>query len=234
MKPTRVAFFLLAFCAATFAPVPAQETPPNPDENITPDQLTEILKQEWTFLKEETDAFLKETEGRGEFETTPEFGKRVAARRQVYLANLAKRIKDQKLDTRSFGVLLKARLVSYNADKQQYAVACSVAVQAPYDIPSLVSFIPTNPFLVMQDTVVGGYRTNRILTKFKPHWMWSTDRPTAMEAKADEGAIHFRVRLTIDINQPAIKNQALLRIIPTEIEFVNVNRQTILWRTAIR
>ncbi|MEK6650797.1 MAG: hypothetical protein AABY75_07465 [Bacteroidota bacterium] len=232
MKPSR-AFFFLAIWSAAFSTAPAQETPSNPDENLAPDQVTEILKQEWTFLKEETDAFLKETETRGEFETTPEFGKRVAARRQIYLANLATHIKDQKLDTRNFGVLLKARLVSYNADKQAYAVACSVAVQAPYDIPSLVSFIPTNPYVVMQDTVVGGYRTNRMLMKFKPHWTWPTERATAMEAKADEASIFFRIRFTIDINQPAIKNQALLRIIPKGVEFINVNRQAILWHTAI-
>lgn len=233
MKPTRVLIFFLAICATALSISPAQETVPNPDENLTPDQLTEILKQEWTFLKDETDAFLKETESRGEFETTPEFGKRVAARRQLYLANLAARIKDQKLDTRNFGVLLKARFVSYNADKQEYAVACSVAVQAPYDIPSLVSFIPTNPYVVLQDTVVGGYRTNRMLMKFRPNWAWLTDRAVAMEARADEASIFFRIRLTIDINQPAIKNQALLRIIPKELEFVNVNRQTVLWRTTI-
>lgn len=233
MKPTRAFFFPLAICAAVLSTAQAQETPSNPDEDLSPDQVTEILKQEWTFLKEETDAFLKETETRGEFETTPEFAKRVASRRQVYLANLAKRIKDQKLDTRNFGVLLKARLVSYNADKQEYAVACSVAVEAPYDIPSLISFIPTNPYVVMQDTVVGGYRTNRMLMKFKPHWRWPTERAAAMEAKADEGSIFFRIRFVIDINQPAIKNQALLRIIPKDVEFINANRHTILWHAAI-
>jgi hypothetical protein len=234
MKPTRAFFFLLAICAGAFSTAPAQEAPSNPDENISPDQFTEILKQEWTFLKEETDAFLKETAERGEFETTPEFGQRVAARRQVYLANIAKRVKDQKLDTRSFGVLLKSQFVSYNADKQQYAVACSVAVVAPYDIPSVVSFIPTNPYVVMQDTVLDGYRTNRMLMKFKPHWTWSTDRAAAMEAKADEASIFFRIRFTIDIDQPEIKTQALLRIIPKDIEFINANRQTILWHAAIR
>ncbi len=211
----------------------AQEPAPDPDANLSPEQFTEILKKEWSFLKEKTDAFFAETLTKGEFETTPEFEKRVATRRQVFMADLAKQIKDEKLDTRVFGLLLKAKLVSYNADKQVYAVACSVAVEAPYDIPSLVSYIPTNPYIGIKDTVLGGYRTNRMVMKFKPTWSWPVDRATAMETKTDESAVYFRIRFTIDINQPAIKQQALLRIIPKDIELVNTNQRKVLWRAAI-
>lgn len=234
MKPTRFALAILALCLGGALVATAQDAPVNSDENLSPDQVTEILKQEWSYLKEETDTFLKETSEKGEFETASEFAGRVATRKQIYLANLAKRIKDQKLDTRTFGVLLKARLVSYNADKKTYAVACSVAVEAPYDIPSLESYIPTNPYFAIQDTVLGGYRTNRILMKFRPYWTWNVERAAAMEAKADEEAIYFRIHFTLDIDQKAIKEKALLRIVPKDIEFINTGRQSVLWKANIR
>ena len=233
MKTTAHLLLVALCCMLGPAVAPAQESAPDPDGSLSPEQFTEILKKEWSFLKEKTDAFFAETLTKGEFETTPEFEKRVATRRQVFMADLAKQIKDEKLDTRVFGLLLKAKLVSYNADKQMYAVACSVAVEAPYDIPSLVSFIPTNPYIGIQDTVLGGYRTNQMVMKFKPTWSWPVDRATAMETKTDESAVYFRIRFTIDINQPAIKQQALLRIIPKDIELVNTNQRKVLWRAAI-
>ncbi|MCU0452926.1 MAG: hypothetical protein MUE68_04655 [Bacteroidetes bacterium] len=228
--PLLLAGLLSAFLAAT---APAQESAPDADASLSPEQITEILKTEWSFLKEKSDAFFAEIQSKGEFETTPEFEKRVAARRQIFQAEIAKRIKDEKLDTRQFGVLLKANLVSYNADKQTYAVACSVTVQAPYDIPTLVSYIPTNPYIAIQDTVLGGYRTNQMVMRFRPSWSWSVDRATAMEAKADESAVYFRIQFMIDINQPGIKQQALLRIVPKGIELVNTNQRKTLWRSAI-
>lgn len=233
MKTTNILLLTGLLCVFAAGLAPAQEAVVDLDANLSPEQFTEILKKEWSFLKEKTDAFLGETVAKGEFETTTEFEKRVAGRRQAYMADIAKRIKDEKFDTRVFGLLLKARLVSYNADKQVYAVACSVMVEAPYDIPSLVSYIPTNPYIGIRDTVLGGYRANQLVMKFKPTWNWSVDRATAMETKNEETAVYFRIRFTIDIAQTAIKQQALLRIVPKDIELVNTNQKKILWRAAI-
>ena len=205
-----------------------------PDDTLLPEQFTEILKQEWIFLKAQTDSFLAETTVKREFETTPEFEGRVALRRQVYMMTIARRIKEQKFDTKSYGVLLKAHLVSYNADKKVYALACSVAVEAPYDIPSLVSFVPTNKYVMIKDTIVGGYRTNRLLMKFRPTFSWKVERPEAMEAKGDEGNVYFKVRAAIDISQPNIKQQALLRIVPKEFLLVNTGKGKLYYREEIR
>jgi hypothetical protein len=54
-----------------------------------------------------------------------------------------------------------------------------------------------------------------------------------MEAKADESAVYFRIQFMIDITQPVIKQQALLRIVPKGIELVNTNQRKTLWRSAI-
>lgn len=138
MKTTRIYLLLAVACLFGTTMVSAQ-TPGDPDDALLPEQFTEILKQEWIFLKTQTDSFQAETGTKGEFETTPEFEGRTAQRRQIYLQSIAKRIKDQKFDTKTYGFLLKARLEKYDADKKAYAVACTVAVEAPYDIPSLAS-----------------------------------------------------------------------------------------------
>lgn len=226
-------FLLLVAGSLFLSPAAVAQQPVN-DDLLQPDEFTEILKQEWVYLKEQTDAFLAETAVKDEFETTVEYETRVAQRRQTYSANVMKRIKDQKLDTRQFGVLLKARLVGYNADRGTYAVACSTAVIAPYDTPSLVSFVPSNPYVVLTDTVVGGYRTSRMSLSFKPTLTWTVDRSIAREAKGDEGALFFKVRTTIDIAQPNIKNQAHLRIVPREILLFNNAKNKIYWREEIR
>lgn len=204
------------------------------DDKLNPEQFTDILKTEWSYLRTETEAFLASSTARKEFETTPEFEDRVAKEKQEYLTKISKRLKDEKFETRTFGVLLKASLISYNADKREYSVACSVAVEAPYTIPTIQTYVPTNNFVRVQDTIVGGYRTSRIMLKFRPHFTWKVERPVAMEAKSNEGDLYFRVRSVIDITQANLKEQALLRVIPKEIQLVNAQKNTVYWREEIK
>ena len=235
MDRFRIFSWLLALLTVTPAAVLAQGTPATtPEEKVFPAEFTDILKQEWIFLKEQSDSFLTATGTKGEFETTPEFDTRIAQRRVNFIATIDKHIKDQKFDTREFGVLLKARLLNYNADKQAYAVTCSLAVEAPYDIPSLVSFVPTNPYVTIKDTVVGGYRTNRLQLKFSPSLTWKVDRNTAVEARNAESSLYFKIRAKIDISQHDMKKQALLRIVPLELMLVNSDNGTVFWREALK
>ncbi len=220
--------------ALLLAPAPAQGQAVPADDQLEPVQFSEVLKNEWTFLREETEKFLAATSARGEFETTPEFEERSAREKQNYLLRISQRMKDQKLDTRTFGVLLKAKLVSYNADRREYFVACSVAVEAPYTIPSIQTFVPTNRFVYVQDTIVGGYRTSRLMLKFRPHYVWQVERGVASEAKAEEQNLYFRVRSVVDITQPNLKNQALLRVVPKEIQLVHAQKGTVYWREEIK
>lgn len=204
------------------------------EDNLEPAQFSEILKETWTFLKAETDSFLTSVSTKGEFETTPEFEARALRERQLYSIKVDKYIRDEKLDTRTFGVLLKAKPMSYNADRQVYMVKCSVQIEAPYTTPSLLTYVPSNKFLRVQDTIVGGYRTSRLAVSFSPALRWNVERPVAMEAKAGEADLYFRIRVKIDIAQPNIKQQALLRIVPSEIMLTNSRKGTVYWREEIR
>ena len=203
------------------------------EDNLEPAQFTEILKEAWSYLKDETDAYLVSVSTKGEFETTPEFEARIIKERQLYAIKINNHIKEEKLDTRIFGVMLKAAPYSYNADKNVYMVKCSVQIEAPYTTPSLLTFIPSNKFLRVQDTIVGGYRTSRLTLRFSPFFTWEVERPEAMEAKEAESDLYFRVRVAIDISQPNMKQQALLRIVPKEIMLTNSRKGTVYWRQEI-
>ncbi len=226
------AFFLSAVLLLTVTPAAAQQS--FAEDNLEPAQFTEILKESWSFLKEQTDAYLASISQKGEFETTPEFEARVLRERQLYNIKINSYIREQKLDSRTFGVLLKATPHTYNADKQVYMVKCSVQVEAPYTIPALLTYVPSNNFLRVQDTIVGGYRTSMLALRFNQGFRWEVERPVAMEAKEGEADLFFRIRVRIDISQPNMKDQALIRIVPTEIMLTNTRKGTVYWREEIR
>jgi len=111
-------------------------------------------------------------------------------------------------------------------------VQCSVQIVAPYTTPSVLTFVPSNKFLRVQDTIVGGYRTSMLTLRFMP-FKWEVERPVAMEAKQSEGDLYFRVRVMIDITQTNMKEQALLRIVPKEIMLTDNKKGTVFWRQEI-
>jgi len=68
----RIATFILFLSLLPATPqVLAQQN--RAEDNLEPAQFTEILKESWVFLKDETDAYLTSIATKGEFETTPEF-----------------------------------------------------------------------------------------------------------------------------------------------------------------
>lgn len=208
----------------------AQQPSPSEDLNMMPEQVTTLLKQHWTFLRDATDAFLKQIEKRGEFETSQEFADRVDREKQAYNARITAHIKESKLDKRLFGVLLKASLVSYNADAHIYAVACPTVVVLPYDIPTLVCEVPPNAYVGLADTIQGGYRTSQLFLKLTPNFSWKASRDVASSAKADEASIFFKIRFKLDISQTNFTDKAIIRILPRDVSLVNQAKRLQYWR----
>ncbi|HTP80887.1 MAG TPA: hypothetical protein VMM57_10870 [Bacteroidota bacterium] len=204
------------------------------DDNIPPETFTQVLKDEWIFLKDQTDQFLAQTTAKGEFETSAEFAARIEREKAAYESRLKAQAADKKLDQRVFGVLLKATFVSYDADKQIYAVRSGASIEAPYDIPSLICFVPSNPYVVLSDTVQKSYRLSKLSLKFHPDFKWSVARDVARAAKVDEGDVYFKVKFIVDISQEEIQRQAKLKIIPREIELFNLHTQTDYWRQELK
>jgi hypothetical protein len=151
INTTFIISLLLMICTAI--PSMQAQQPAFQDDDLSTSSFTLILKEEWIYLRDAVDQFIKETEQRSEFETTPEFQARVARTRQTFLNNLNSHIRDNKMDSRVFGVWFKASLVSYDADGGIYTVKCKESVEAPNLIPTVDCYIPDNPYAEMTDSI---------------------------------------------------------------------------------
>ena len=208
----------------------AQQPAPAPAEEIlTPEDLTRILKEEWQFLKEETDAFLASTNQRAEFETKGEFDERVARQKQIYLSKVNSHIAEKKFDKRKLAVLFKAVLVSYQTDLQRYSISAGSVVEAPYNAPTIKCSVAPNAYLGLSDSVRSGYRTSQLYLKFRPNFMWKTGRDNAQQAKNEEAVLFFKVNFVLDLTQVEMKKQANLKIVPKEISLINQSNQQKFW-----
>jgi hypothetical protein len=212
----------------------SQGTTAIPEDNLKPEEFTVIMKEAWSFLKEQTDSLASIVGSKNEFETTAEFEKRTVDARQQYLSKINKYIKDKKFDTRVMGVLFKARLGEYNADRQEYAVTSPTLLEAPYNIPSVVTEIASNPVVALSDSIKKGYRTSSVYLKFSPHLRWQVPRDTARVAKNDESQLYFRVRFKLDLSQTGATKGARFLIVPQRIQLVNMRTNSVYWEQVLR
>jgi len=231
--------WLASICAAlTLLPSPSrsQQTAANPlsEDNLSPAEFSPILKEAWTFLKEETDNYQKAIGEKSEFETTTEFEKKIVEARQQYLAKILKYMKDKKFNQRVFGVLFKASLVHYDADNQLYAVTCPSVVDAPYNIPSILTEVPRNTYVALADSIKRGYRTSSIYLKFTPSFRWRVGRDIAKAAKDDEGDVFFKVRFKVQMGKGAGNKEARFSVVPQQILLVNQKTNTTYWQQSFR
>ena len=210
------------------------QSPTYQDDDQTAESFGTFLKDQWTFTRDLVDQLNKETETKGEFETTPEFQTRVAQTRQVYAKKLEAHLKDVKLNQRVFGVWFKAQLVRYSADSAVYHIQSPTTVEAPYDLPTVECTIPTNPYVELADSIRGGYRTSSIQLKFKPDFIWKTERREALQAKDHEGTIYFKVHFVVSITQDKSTTQAEIKITPKDIALMNQANKFVFWKAELQ
>lgn len=219
-------------------PLPGQQeqAPQGPTEEVmTPEEFTNFLKQVWSYMKDQTDNYLSSIATREEFETAREFERRVTDTRQRYVSNLVKYSRDTKLDQRSFAVLFKASLDSYDPDRQLYSISSVTVVDAPYNIPAVLCTIRKNPYVHLADSIRAGYRTSSLYVKLPKGQRWQVGRDLAKSAKAEEQNMFFRVKLMLNIENPNIKEQrAVLELVPKELAFVNHATSKVFWAIPIR
>jgi hypothetical protein len=231
---TRLFMTCLTVFLAALTTFSQRKLPPYTEEVLNPEMFTAVLKDEWFYVKDETDAYLKSIEKRGEFETSAEFENRVSQTRAEFVKKVNDHIKDRKLLRRVFSVMLKASLKSYDADQGVYSVTCPAVAEVPYDIPTVETFVPTNAYVVLSDTISRGYRVSRLSVKLDPDFKWKVDRSTAIQAKSEEGNIFFRVRMMLDIRQNGITNQAKFCIVAKDISLFNEGTKLIYWKELLQ
>ena len=213
-------------------PQPKPATP-LPEDNIAPVEFTAALKEAWTFLKDESENYSNAIGKKTEFETTAEFEKRSVVARQQFLAKIAKYVKDKKYDVRVIGVVLKANLVQYDADNQVYSVSCPNMIEAPYNIPTVTTEIPQNPYVGLADSIRMGYRTSSVYLKFNPYFKWQVGRDLARAAKDDEANIYFRIRFKVDMTQGESAKGSRFTVVPKQVMLFNQRTNTVYWEQTI-
>ena len=213
----------------------APSATPLPEDNLPPAEFTVIMKEAWTFLKDETDAYTKAVGKKTEFETTAEFEKRSIEARQQYLAKLTKYVKDKKFDQRIIGVLLKAKLDKYDADNQIYSISCPVEIEAPYNLPSVSTEVPANNYVGLADSIKKGYRTSSIRMRFNPYFRWQVARDIARATKDAESDVTFKVRFKIEMmGQSESTKGARFVVVPKQVMLMNQKTNAIYWDQTLR
>lgn len=213
----------------------SQATPaaPLPEDNLSPAEFTTILKEAWTFLKDESDSYVKLVGQKTEFETTAEFEKRSVEARQQYLTKITRYIKDKRFDQRVIGVNLKAGLDQYDADTQIYSITSPNFIEAPYNLPSVSTEIPANGYVALSDSIRKGYRTSSVYLKFSPYFKWQVGRDMAKAAHNDEGSIFFKIRFKIEMGQGNTRKGARFVIVPKQVLLFNQKTNTTYWEQAL-
>ncbi len=205
-----------------------------PDDNMKGEDFTRVLKDEWTFLKDATDQFLASSAKKTEFETSQEYARRVAALKAALVNKVNAHIVEKKLDKRVFSVLYKAALVNYDADRQEYVIKSTESVEAPYDIPTLHCVVPSNPYVILADSVNRGFRSSALRIRFPSTYRWKVNRDEARMAKGEEANIYFVVHYILDIRQEDMVREARMRIIPTKISMENLSARKVYWAQDIK
>jgi len=227
----------------TFAAIPSllssqmlqvKPSTPLPEDNIAAPEFTAMLKEAWTYIKDESESYITSIGKKTEFETTAEFEKRSVVARQQYLAKIAKYSKDKKFEQRVIGVLLKAHLNQYDADNQVYNISCPSVIEAPYNIPAVTTEIAQNTYVGLADSIRMGYRTSSIYLKFNPYLRWQVGRDIAKTTKDDEANIFFRIRFKVDMNQGEARKGSRFAIVPKQVMLFNQRTNAVYWEQTIR
>jgi hypothetical protein len=132
------------------------------------------------------------------------------------------------------GVLLKASLDQYDADNQMYRVACPTVVDAPYNIPTVLTEVPTNAYVALADSIKKGYRTSSVYLKFAPYFRWKVARDIAKAAKDDEESIYFKVRFKVEMGQGEGKKGARFAIVPKQVFLINQKTNATYWEETLK
>ncbi len=231
-----VLLFLLVLLPSVLlsqATAPAQATP-LPEDSLSPGEFTAIMKEAWSFVKDEYDTYVKNVGKKTEFETTAEFEKRSVEARRQYLTKITKYIKDKKFDQRVMGVLLNASLDQYDADNQIYTIKCPTVIEAPYNLPAISTEIQSNAYVALADSIRKGYRTSSIYLDFDPSFQWRIGRDVAQAARNDQESVFFKVRFKLDLTQGDGRKGARFLIVPKQVIFYNQRTNAVYWEQTLR
>ncbi len=235
---TLIHILIIILAVAISAPALAQQTGEKPATNpgieeISHENFTLLLKQAWSFLKSESEKFVSQSESRSEFETKSEFDQRLDSFRRQYYANIAKYVKDQKLDQRTFVIRFRAQLEKYTVETETYSIRAKETLEAPYNIPTVQCSVSPNPFVALADSIRQGYRISSLHLNFKPALSVRMTKEVAASAKSDEDGVYFQINLQLNLDSSKDPAQSRLLLVPKRIMLINTKATRTYWERAL-
>ncbi|MCX7985066.1 MAG: hypothetical protein N3A63_09220, partial [Bacteroidetes bacterium] len=128
-------------------------------------------------------------------------------------------------------VLLKATPQKYDADIEEYVLTCLESIEVPYNIPSVVCNIPPNKYVTLVDSIEHGFRFSKIKLQLGERFVWHVTRDIARMAKNAQNTLYFKIHFVLSTRMSdSGAPQAILDIIPRQIELVDVSKNQVFWR----
>jgi hypothetical protein len=225
-------FFLIILAIAAAAGNLAAQTPldaPEMEQSLTADEFSDVVKTVWDTIKKGADDYQDESMTRSEFETAAEFEARLQRGHNDIAAAIQTFAESKKLGQRLFAVWMQATLVKYNADAQIYTVTSPAKILVPPSAQNITTSCPQNPYIVLSETNVKGYKFAYLLLKTKPEYSWHVDKETAKKAKNSEANVFFKVWYRFELSQAFAGTQGQLTIVPVRITLMNKADNTTFW-----
>jgi hypothetical protein len=206
----------------------------DPNQTLTSDQCFDVIKIVWDGLKKLSEEYSSNNSTKGEFESTQEFKERQRKNKDEYIAKISKFYSDQKLNTRVYSVWMKAELIKYDADNQTYSIKSPTQILVQPKKKEIAVVCPTNKYAAVSEKNAAGYRRAFLHLATEPEFTWYVNKQTAMEAKAKEGNIYFKLLFTFDITFDESADQIQLQIKAKKISLMEQNEKFTYWSEDIQ
>ncbi len=232
MKISSLFFLFVLYSSTLFSQSSLDSYDPN--LTLTSDQCFDVIKTVWDGLKKLSEEYDSYNSAKGEFESTQEFTERKRKNKDEFISKISKFYNDNKLNTRTYSVWLKADLIKYDADKQTYSINSPTQILVQPKKKEIAVVCPSNKYAAITEKNAAGYRRAYLHLTTEPEFTWYVNKQTALAAKNKEVAIYFKLAFAFDITFDESANQIQLQIKATKVSLMDQNEKFTYWSEDIR
>ncbi|MFA6469204.1 MAG: hypothetical protein WCW35_09910 [Bacteroidota bacterium] len=226
-------FFFSAVCSSLLFSQSILDTH-DPNQPLTAEQCFDVIKTVWDGLKKNSEDYMTISSEKSEFESTAEFNDRIRKAKDEYINKIRKFYSDNKLNSRTYSVWLKAELAKYDADNQTYGIKSPTQILVQPKKKDISVTVQSNKYVTITEKNSAGYRRAYIHLNTNPEFTWFVNKQTAQDAKGKEQNIFFKLSFTFDISFDETANQVVLQVVPTKLSLMNQAENFTYWSEEIR
>ncbi len=231
---TTTTFFVLSILFSTFVFPQNILEKHDASQTLTEQQCYDVIKTVWDGLKKLSEGYEEESSQKSEFESSAEFNQRLRKNKDDYIAKIAKFYSDNKLNSTTYSVWLKAELVKYDADNQTYGIKSPTQILVQPKKKDITVTCPPNKYVIITEKNSGGYRRAYLHLATNPEFTWFVNKQTAQDAKNKEAYIFFKMAFSFDISFDELANQIVLQITPSKLSLMDQSAGFTYWSEDIR